>query len=422
VSPIYESDALLPEGASPDWNAPYLNLALLGSTETEPIELLRWIKAQEVALGRKSGPRWSPREIDIDLIAIEGVRLETPTVTLPHRETTSRPFVLLPVADLVPQWDLGGASTGARSAAELARQWRGDPDQVPFRTRPTPLSLTELVGIVNLTEDSFSDGGRWLDPDRAIERATDLAKAGATVIDLGAESTRPGAKPISAAEEWRRLEPVLGELVARRSSAGPLLSVDTRHAATAARAAEAGANWLNDVTGFQDPAMIEVASRFDGDLVVMHSLVVPPVSGVTLPLDGDPLAFLLEWGRDRLATLSSRGVAVDRIILDPGIGFGKTAGQTIGIVGRIGELRELGARILVGHSRKSFLKTLFARSETDPCWNVADREHETFGMTVELARAAVDFIRVHDVVGNARVLRASAQTRGAIRWRPTEIP
>lgn len=421
ISPIYESDALLPDDAPPDWNIPYLNLAVLGTTSTAPLELLDWLKQLELQLGRGNGPRWSPRRIDLDLLAMEGVSLELPRLSLPHREAVRRPFVLLPVADLVPSWRFAAEPGGAQvSAAELARPWRADPEAVPFRTRRVAQRLTELVGIVNITPDSFADGGRWLDPSAAMRHAAGLVADGASVIDLGAESTRPGAAPADAEGEWRRLEPVLTGLRSRWSrGTGPLLSVDTRHPATARRAVEAGVDWINDVGGFGNPGMVGAVQGFEGDVVVMHSLSVPPRSDLVLPAATDPVSSICRWADARIEALVQAGIPLHRIIIDPGIGFGKTAQQTVQILSRIGELRQLGVRLLVGHSRKSFLKTLFAEREGAPCWDPADREVETIALGQSLAGWGVDYLRVHGVRDLARALATAALVGPPAVWHPT---
>ncbi|MHB1326964.1 MAG: dihydropteroate synthase [Gemmatimonadales bacterium] len=420
ISPIYESDALLPDDAPPEWNIPYLNLAVLGTTSTDPLDLLDWLKQLEQRLGRGSGPRWSPRQIDLDLLAIDGVRLAVPRLTLPHREAAHRPFVLLPVADLAPDWTFAHESGGdPLTAAQLARPWRTDPGAVPFRTRRVAHSLTELVGILNLTDDSFSDGGLWTEPSHAIAHAEQLATDGASVIDLGAESTRPGASSVAPDNEWQRLEPVLGALRRRWvRGTGPRLSVDTRHAATAARAILAGVDWINDVTGFEDAAMLDAVRGFDGDIVVMHSLSVPPRADLVLPVDRDPIESIYRWASSRVDHLTGAGIPLERIIIDPGIGFGKTAQQTVQVLARLGELRPLGLRLLVGHSRKSFLKTLFAEREGDPCWDPADRETETMALGQSVAEWGVDYLRVHGVRETARTLAAGALVGRPTSWHP----
>ena len=417
ISPIYESDALLPDGAPPEWNQPYLNLAVLAETSLEPPALLGWAKATEIALGRGPAALWSPRAIDIDLLAIDGQTVRSPMLTLPHRDLLQRPFALLPVVDLVPGWQFQAGDGPPQAAAAWAERWRGDPETVPFRTRRIGAGLTELVGILNLTSDSFSDGGRWLDTDRAIDWAESLSGAGATVIDLGAESTHPGSVAVDRETEWARLGPVLTALRTRwPRGVGPRLSVDTRHPLTAVRAIEAGADWINDVTGFDDPAMIAAVARAPVDLVVMHHLGVPPQPTMVMERSHDPVADLVSWGRARLALLTAAGIGPERLIFDPGIGFGKTGAQTAAILARIGEFRALGVRLLVGHSRKSFLKTWFAPGGSGPCTSVGDRENETLALTQHLAAWAVDYVRVHDVDANARMLRAGAMVRAPDRW------
>ncbi len=397
----YESDALLPDGAPASWNQPYLNLAALVHTTVDPGEVLTAVKAIERTLGRVLAERWSPRPIDIDLLADQGFTFATNTLALPHRDLLTRPFALLPAADLAPDWPI---TSGTDTTLErLAAPWR-IPGAAPLNTRRVGVPLTDLVGVLNLTPDSFSDGGHWNDPDRAVAQADQLALVGASVIDLGAESTRPGAVTVDPAQEWSRLAPVLTALRARwPAGRGPLLSVDTRHGATAALAMAAGADWINDVTGFSDPAMIEAVRDGTGDLVVMHNLGVPPGS-VRLDLGTDPIDQLLAWGRGTLERLERAGIERGRVIIDPGIGFGKTPEQTRAILAGAGRLRALGARVLVGHSRKSFLGHWFP----DLAQDATTRDPETAALSDHLARCGMDYLRVHDVAGSARAIRLSS--------------
>jgi 2-amino-4-hydroxy-6-hydroxymethyldihydropteridine diphosphokinase / dihydropteroate synthase len=409
VSPVYESDALVPEGAPDDWRLPYLNLAVRGDWTGGAEELVRALKGIEAALGRPARARWAPREIDLDLLAFDGVRLDAPGLTLPHPDLAARPFALLPLVDVAPRWSWPPEADGrpGRTAGELVRPWLVSPEHVPFRTRRTALVLTELVGVVNLTPDSFSDGGRLAGPRAAIDHALALAEAGASVLDLGAESTRPGASPVTPDEEWRRLGPVLEALAARPH--GPVLSVDTRHAATAERAVAAGARWVNDVTGAADPALVRSVVRGGADLVLMHSLTVPPRRDRVLPPDADPVATLLEWGAGRLAWLAGQGLPPERVVFDPGIGFGKTPDQTAALLRRAGRLGDLGVRVLVGHSRKSFLAGWYPEGHpaaTDP----VARDFESALLAGQLAGRGVDYVRVHEVDLARRALAATALT------------
>jgi 2-amino-4-hydroxy-6-hydroxymethyldihydropteridine diphosphokinase/dihydropteroate synthase len=407
VSPIYESEALVPPDAPRDWCHPYLNLALLARFEGSVGGLLELAKETERELGRRPAPRWAPREADIDILVFGSERLELARVSVPHEGLAERPFALLPLADVWPDWRFpDGTPLAGLDARTAAARWPGDPDLVPFRTRRSGLMLTELVGIVNLTPDSFSDGGSWSEPERAVEHALGLAAAGATVIDLGAESTRPGALPVAPADEWARLAPVLGRLGATHSG-GPRVCVDTRHGETARRALDAGADWINDVTGFADPSMRDAVRDSAAELVAMHSLGIPPTRAVTLPLDRDPVPEIARWAAERLAALEALGIRRERIIIDPGLGFGKTADQSLRLLRGAASLGSLGVRVLVGHSRKSFLAGWFSPDEPG-AKHAAARDPETATLSGILAGEGVDYLRVHDVAGSARALRAWA--------------
>ena len=251
-----------------------------------------------------------------------------------------------------------------------------------------------LVGILNLTPDSFSDGGAHGDTAAAIAALEAMTEAGAAAVDVGAESTRPGASPVSPAEEWMRLEPFFLNVWPRFRGTGLRLSVDTRHPATAARALDCGADWLNDVSGFACDGMAEAVAKSDATLVVMHSLTVPADPAVTLPQGEDVIGVLLRFARARLHTLAGYGIDPSRVIFDPGIGFGKTAAQSLEIIRRMAELKPLGVKLLVGHSRKSFLRQF------------GDREAATLTVSYFLAQAGIDYLRVHDVPAHAAMLRA----------------
>jgi dihydropteroate synthase len=260
--------------------------------------------------------------------------------------------------------------------------------------------MTALVGILNLDPDSFSgDGVR--SADRALARIDAMIADGAEVIDIGAESTRPGAAALPPEEEWRRLAPVATALGGRRGKAR--FSIDTRNAAVARKALAAGFGWINDVSGGADPAMFALARETGCALVLMHSLSVPASPAHTLPADADPVQAVLAWAQRLLAQLERAGVERLRIILDPGIGFGKTPEQSFTLIKNIAQLKALGLPVLVGHSRKSFL-SLFT---TKPS---AARDPETLIVSYYLASQNVDYVRVHDLKSHAAMLRI----RGAL--------
>ncbi len=207
VSLIFETEAIIPEGAPKSWDLPYYNLVVSGKTALSPGAVLSELKQIESSLGRDlQAPRWSPRVIDLDILAWDEKVISQEGLTIPHPELLHRPFLLKLMATLKPDWRYPVAGS---VCSHLSL------DEIIHRQIPVDKGLIRslvffplLVGIINVTPDSFSDGGFYLDPQKAIKRMEDLSVQGAAVIDLGAQSTRPGAKNISAEEEWKRLEPI----------------------------------------------------------------------------------------------------------------------------------------------------------------------------------------------------------------------
>lgn len=413
ISPLYESDALLPEGAPQAWDQPFFNLCILCETTLSPHELLQKVKAIETRVGRQARGRWAPREVDIDLLSYGDLYLKEETLALPHPRLFERPFALLPLADLTPEWIDPTPSHGKKiPVAEQVAPWRYlPPEQVPFQTQRSLSFLPELVGILNITPDSFSDGGRFNKPETALRQAQLLVNHGARILDIGAESTRPQASPITPREEWERLEPILNALLTLQSpDQTPLrMSLDTRHFETASKALKKGGiSWINDVSGLSDPKLQKLLAQSDVDVVFMHSLSVPPRPGEFLAGHEDPLSQLLRWGNQRIEELVNAGISRERLIFDPGLGFGKTVAQSWEILRGMNRLHDLGVRLFVGHSRKSFLSRVTASPS-------AQRDLETITASLSLARAGVHYLRVHDVESHQRCLKVWALTEGKSR-------
>ena len=263
-----------------------------------------------------------------------------------------------------------------------------------------------VMGVINVTPDSFSDGGEWLDPEAAAAHGRALAQHGAAILDVGGESTRPGAEPVGEAEELARVVPVLERL----AGAGARLSIDTSKAAVAAAALDAGASIVNDVTALRgDPAMAALIAARRCDCCLMHMLGEPRTMQSDPRYDDvvdDVKAFLAQ----RLEFAEAQGIAAERIWLDPGIGFGKTVDHNLELLRRLDELLELGRPIVVGTSRKSFIGRITGRG-------VHERVPGTIATNVlALARGASIF-RVHDVPEACDALAVAAATlRG--RWAP----
>ena len=273
---------------------------------------------------------------------------------------------------------------------------------------------TYVMGVVNVTPDSFSGDGLGDDVERAVAHGLALVGEGADLLDVGGESTRPGSAPVTPAEEQRRVVAVIERLAA---AAGVPISVDTYRAATAAAALRAGATMVNDVWGLRgDPDMARVVAEHGAAVVVMHNrttapLVSPGVGGHYAAADygDDIMAEVRAWLGESLALARAAGIAGEQIIVDPGIGFGKGLRQNVEVLRRLGELRALGRPILLGSSRKSFIGRVLGGLPPD-------ERVEGTAATVALGIAyGADMVRVHDVRAMARVARmADAIVRGRV--------
>ena len=269
-------------------------------------------------------------------------------------------------------------------------------DAVPALPAPEPPwpvpawgQRTLVMGILNLTPDSFSDGGQYNQAEVATARTGEMVAEGADLLDLGAESTRPGAVEVEAEEEWARLEPVLARLAPRAPAP---LSVDTYKARVAERALQAGAVLVNDVWGLRrDPAMAEVVAAAGAGVILMDNRAEPVDTE-------DCVAVVAETLGDSLERARRAGIAPGRIVLDPGIGFGKTYAQNLEVLRGLSRLRALGYPLLLGASRKSVIgKTLDLPAD--------QRVEGTLALTVAAIAAGVDLVRVHDVRANRRAAR-----------------
>ncbi|MDO9395390.1 MAG: dihydropteroate synthase [Herbiconiux sp.] len=267
--------------------------------------------------------------------------------------------------------------------------------------------MTEIMGILNVTPDSFSDGGRYLDRDAAVRHALGLVESGATIVDVGGESTRPGATRVAVSEEQRRVLPVIRELTAR----GVTVSIDTMNAGTAAAAVDAGASIVNDVSGgLADPEMDDLAAGTTARFVVMHWRGHSDVMGQHARYC-DVVSEVLAEVELRAAQLIVKGVDPERLILDPGLGFAKNGGHDWALLNGLGRFVALGLPVLVGASRKRFLGDLLPAGAQP-----AERDFATAVVSALAAREGVWGVRVHDVAQSRAALDvASAWTKGSIR-------
>jgi dihydropteroate synthase len=266
------------------------------------------------------------------------------------------------------------------------------------------LGRCRVIGVINVTPDSFSDGGSFLHADDAIEYGRGLLSAGADLLDVGGESTRPGAGRVSAAEEWRRVGPVVAELVA----AGATVSIDTMRARTAERALDAGAVLVNDVSGGRsDPNVPALVAERGAPYVVMHWRAHSRDMYRHASYD-DVVAEVRDELAERLDAVIAAGVAAEQVVLDPGLGFAKTAGHNWALLAHLDALTALGRPVLVGASRKSFLGRLLAGADGRPR-QMAERDDATTAVTTLAAVAGAWAVRVHEVQASADAVRVAAE-------------
>jgi len=253
---------------------------------------------------------------------------------------------------------------------------------------------TLIMGVVNVTPDSFSDGGLYIDAEKAVVRAEQLLDEGATIIDVGGESTRPGAsEPISEEEERRRVLPVIRDLKRRRPDA--VVSVDTYKARVARAAVELGAEVVNDVSGFRwDPKMAKTLAELKVGAVLMHTRGRPE-EWRSLPPIGDPVLMVKRELRQWAEAATLAGIKRDRLVLDPGFGFGKRFEENYPLLAHFAELQQMGFPLLAGVSRKSFIGRTLARDGEDA--QVAERLYGTLAAETGLILKGVHIIRTHDV-------------------------
>jgi dihydropteroate synthase len=265
-----------------------------------------------------------------------------------------------------------------------------------------------VMGVVNVTPDSFSDGGRWFDHDAAVERGRELLRQGADVVDVGGESTRPGAARVSAEEELRRVLPVVRDLAAE----GAVVSVDTTRAAVADAAVAAGARLVNDVSGGRaDARMPAFAADAGVPFVAMHWRGHSDVME-TLTTYSDVVTDVLEELARGVDRLVAAGVDPSRVVVDPGLGFAKNAGHNWQLIAALDRLVALGPPVLLGASRKRFLGTLLAKPDGTPA-PVEERDSASHAITTIAALAGVWCVRVHEVRASADAVRVVAAVQAA---------
>jgi dihydropteroate synthase len=270
--------------------------------------------------------------------------------------------------------------------------------------RTLDLSTPQVMGIVNVTPDSFSDGGRYLGVEAAVEHGLRLAEEGATILDIGGESTRPGSEAVPLHEELRRVVPVV-ERLARQTKA--VVSVDTTKPEVMRQVVAAGAGLINDICALQEPGALEAAAATSCAVCLMH-MQGEPRTMQQAPAYRDVVAEVGSFLADRVKACRAAGIEPYRLCLDPGFGFGKTVAHNLELLANLRRLAESGLPLLVGVSRKSTLGTLIGR-------NTGERVHASVAAAVLAVVNGADIVRVHDVAATVDALKVTAAVLGARR-------
>jgi dihydropteroate synthase len=308
-------------------------------------------------------------------------------------------------AELIPVERVESALAALGPAAEQV--WRNliaPRAPLALRERVVRLDQPQPVGILNVTPDSFSDGGRFADAEAAVQAGFAMAEAGAAIVDVGGESTRPGARPVWEGDQIERVVPA----VARLAAGGTAVSVDTRNSAVMEAALTAGAAMVNDVSALAgDERSAEVVARAGCPVVLMHHLGTPETMQLAPAYDRPVLLAVYDWLEERVAAAEAAGIARERIVVDPGIGFGKTVQHNLDLLNGLALLHGLGCPIMVGSSRKRMIGALSAEAPADR------RLPGSLALALKAADQGAQLLRVHDVPETVQALRVWRGLRDA---------
>lgn len=404
ISSVYKSNALLPNNAIANQNQFYLNIAIHCKTTMEPLELLTIIKKLEIQLGRTpTTEKWVDRIIDIDILAWLNKNINTSELTIPHKELQNRPFAVWPFIDVTLSWQKYIKEQNIiNTIIENLNKWGTKFfNHAPLNTHQINhrIDIPQILGILNITPDSFSDGGKHYHIDTALKHAIDLFNAGADIIDIGAESTRPNATAVSEEIEWQRLYPVLKSIINnyKNNPWKPQISIDTRHYNNAHKAISLGIDIINDVSGLSDINMCKLIAETNVHAIYMHNLGIPANRNQLISIYKNPVKEVLKWATKRKLQILKTGLKPNKLIFDPGLGFGKNPQQNLQILKQIHNFHDLEIPLLVGHSRKSFLELANNKPSNE-------KDYETAVISEFLARKKIQYLRVHNVEHNIRNL------------------
>jgi dihydropteroate synthase/2-amino-4-hydroxy-6-hydroxymethyldihydropteridine diphosphokinase len=378
----------------------FANSAIKVETELGPLELLEFIKSIETELGRVENGRWRERLIDIDIIFYDNLVLDTANedqelhaskdpivynlLTIPHKDYHNRTFVLEPLLEIEPE--LVDPATGVK----LIQTYRS---LINCYASIFDSQSTLIMGILNVTPDSFSDGGKNSSLELVIENYKQMVADGADIVDIGGESTRPKAVAVGLQEEIDRVIPVIQ--ATRSFDPKTILSIDTYKPEVAELALQNGVDIVNDITGLTNPKMLAVISKYNCPIVIMHKKG-DPATMQDNPYYEDVVQEVYDFFVRQIEICKAAGI--EKIILDVGIGFGKRLQDNLDLIKNLEKFVELGYPILFGSSRKGMYRELFGL-------DVDNREEVTMATTAFVIQKKAKIVRVHNVRGNKRLAK-----------------
>lgn len=390
TSSVYISQALVPPGSPPEWNKDYHNMAVGCTTSLSPNELLIYVKHIEKILGRMNSARWAPRNLDIDILAWNDEIIESPDLKIPHSDMHIRLFALLPFKDILPHWEHPIYSKSLDSIIQDLKK-----TEATENTRKSSPYLTRFMGIINLTPDSFSDGNPHLSLSSVETQIQEFKDSNLIeILDIGAESTRPGAQLLSPEEEWERIKNFIP--LFQKASQTFKISLDTRHFETLEKFhALCPVSFWNCVSLPENTDHLRKFAALKIPLILMHHLSIPPNPNDTLKTSSTFYLEIRKWFQEKITDLNHLGI--HEIILDPGIGFGKTPLQNIELFDHMDKFEDLKKPILIGHSRKSFIeKAIFDGLTT----SLEVKDEATALISWKLVNLGIAYLRIHNPVAH----------------------
>jgi 2-amino-4-hydroxy-6-hydroxymethyldihydropteridine diphosphokinase/dihydropteroate synthase len=404
---VLETQAILPLNSSSEWNKSYLNMVVCGESEMSSYQLLQALKSIENEIGRlENYDKWSPRVIDLDILLYNNEVINTSTLQIPHSELLNRNFLIHLIAMLDPLHHYSSIERHTynnKTFGEIAHSI----ENINQSFTKSFVLFPKLVGIVNVTPDSFSDGGENFNSVKAVEKTLQLISDGATVVELGPQSTRPSAIKLTHEEEFKRLKPVLDGLKDNIENDYIKISIDTFWPETVHKVLQ---NYsiaiINDVKGDFDDKTLQMIAEYGCKIIIMHSLTIPPNKNTRISDEISAIDSIYTWADATVNRLLKCGFTNKNIIIDPGIGFGKSAYQNIQILRDIKKLKKFGCPILVGHSRKGYINSF--HNEILP----QERDLETIAVSNAMRELQIDYLRVHNIADHQRLFVAQEVMKG----------